>query len=130
METSAPKVMNGRNAKLFPVPSTDKILEEAHVKFDCSKEKILASGLNQPFEPANSSPRKIMFYNQSTQRVNLSHPEVPLISTSYENEMGKWSSSVLKTSKDWTVLARIEKYSNIPGHHFFLIVHSFCKPLI
>ena len=124
METSAPKVMNGRNAKLFPVPSTDKILEEAHAKFDCSKEKILASGLNQPFEPANSSPRKIMFYNQSTQRVNLSHPEVPLISTSYENEMGKWSSSVLKTSKDWTVLARIEKYSNIPGHHFFLIVYN------
>ena len=108
--------------KLYSDPNVEHHLQLAKDKFDNDKEKILGITLNQPNEPLNSSPRKLMFSVQSTHRLDLSNPEVPLISTGYENKFGKQSSSYLVSRCDWKVLARIERYSKCPGHHYYLIV--------
>lgn len=97
-------------------------LKESHELYDDNKERILGVALNQPFEPLNSSSRKLMFSIQSTHKTNLINPELPLIETGYESRFGETSSSIIKTDSNWTIIAKINKYSNKPNFHYYLIV--------
>ena len=108
--------------KIYHDPSIEDQLDKARAKFNGNMEKILGVGLNQPCEPLNSSSRKIMFSTQSTHRIELLNPEVPLFGTGYEAEFARHSASLIKTECEWTILAKIEKYSKLPGHHYYLIV--------
>ena len=108
--------------KLYNDPNIDKYIGPASEKYDNGNmEKILGIGLNMPFENTNSAARKLMFASQYQQHVCLTNPEVPLISTGYENKFGEVSSSVLEAEEDMQVIARIEKYKDYPGHHYYLI---------
>lgn len=94
--------------------------DEERIQFP---EQILGKGLNQVFNPNNSSPRKIMLSVHSEHNLPLMHPEPPLIGTGYEDKYGDNSSALVKAENNLTVLARIDKFSNAPRkHHYFLLV--------
>lgn len=63
-----------------------------------------------------------MFSSQYQQRVCLEDPEIPYISTGYENLFGQRSSAYVQTDRKWRVIGKIEKFSNAPGHHYYLFV--------
>jgi len=87
-----------------------------------TKEQILGKGLNMPFNVLNSGSRKIMFSTQMDHRVDLFNPEVPLTGTGYENRFGEYTSSFIRSNGKYLVLAKIEKFAHLPGHHYYLIV--------
>lgn len=87
-------------------------------------EQMLGRSLEQPFCNTNSGSRKLMHSTHLEQRLPLIHPEVPIIQTGYENEFGRYSSSFYEASDDLVVLAKIQKFSDKPNHHYFLIVQN------
>ena len=109
--------------KLYDDPGIDKHITAASEIYDeGNMEKMLGVGLNMPFESANSASRKNMFSSQYQQHVCLEDAEIPYISTGYENLFGQHSSSFIKADRNWTVIGKVEKFSNRPGHHYFLFV--------
>lgn len=108
--------------KLYDEPDIDKHIMAASEKYNDKMEKMLGIGLNMPFECTNSASRKNMFSSQYQQRVCLEEPEIPYISTGYENLFGQRSSSFIRTDRKWRVIGKVEKFSNAPGHHYFLFV--------
>ena len=108
--------------KLYDDVDIDKHIMAASEKYNDDMEKMLGIGLNMPFECTNSASRKNMFSSQYQQRVCLEDPEIPYISTGYENLFGQRSSAYVRTDRKWRVIGKIEKFSNAPGHHYYLFV--------
>lgn len=108
--------------KLYDDVDIDKHIMAASEKYNDDMEKMLGIGLNMPFECTNSASRKNMFSSQYQQRVCLEDPEIPYISTGYENLFGQRSSAYIQTDRKWRVIGKIEKFSNAPGHHYYLFV--------
>jgi hypothetical protein len=109
--------------KLYNDANIDKHIDAASKKYDTNNmEKMIGVGLNMPFEAENSAARKNMYSSQYQQHVCLVEPEVPYISTAYENKFGQHSSSFITSDRLWHVFAKVEKFSNKPGHHYFLIL--------
>ena len=108
--------------KLYDDVDIDKHIMVASEKYNDNMEKMLGIGLNMPFECTNSASRKNMFSSQYQQRVCLEDPEIPYISTGYENLFGQRSSAYVQTDRKWRVIGKIEKFSNAPGHHYYLFV--------
>lgn len=108
--------------KLYDDIDIDKHIMAASEKYNDDMEKMLGIGLNMPFECTNSASRKNMFSSQYQQRVCLEDPEIPYISTGYENLFGQRSSAYVQTDRKWRVIGKIEKFSNAPGHHYYLFV--------
>lgn len=109
-------------AKLYNDPLIESQLKRARESYSDDKEKILGIGLLQPFEKNNSASRKLMFANQLRQSTQLISPDVPYISTSYENQLGKMNSSLIKADKDYKIIGKVDKYSAFQNHHYYLIV--------
>ena len=108
--------------KLYSDPAIDKHIDTAGKKYNDHMEKMIGVGLNMPCECENSAARKDMFASQYQQHVCLVNPEIPYLATGYENLFGHHSSSYVKADRTWRVFAKIEKFSNRPGHHYYLIV--------
>lgn len=108
--------------KLYDDVDIDKHIITASEKYNDNMEKMLGIGLNMPFECTNSASRKNMFSSQYQQRVCLENPEIPYISTGYENLFGQRSSAFVQTDRKWRVIGKIEKFSNAPGHHYYLFI--------
>ena len=108
--------------KLYSDPAIDKHIDAAGKKYNDHMEKMIGVGLNMPCECENSAARKNMYSSQYQQHVCLVEPEVPYLMTSYENLFGQHSSSYVESDRNWRVFAKVEKFSNKPGHHYFLIV--------
>lgn len=87
-------------------------------------EHILGRSLLQPFCNTNSGSRKLMHSTHLEQRLALMNPEVPIIQTGYENEFGKYASSVYKSDDEYVVLNKIQKFNEIPNQHYFLIIQN------
>lgn len=87
------------------VNSYDQIISESErVRFP---EQMLGKCLNQPNTWSNAGARKILFSTQYDQRLPLIHPEVPLVSTGYENQYGEASSSFKVTSSEYSELVTL-----------------------
>lgn len=84
-------------------------------------EYILGKGLMEPFANTNSGSRKLMFGVNLEQALPLSKPEVPIIQTGYEIRYGDLSSAIVKAESDFEVIAKINKFSHLPNHHYLLI---------
>lgn len=108
--------------KLYSDPAIDKHIMASSKKYNHDMERMIGVGLNMPFECTNSAPRKNMFSSQYQQKVCLENPEIPYIATGYENLFGHHSSSFIKSDRQWRVIGKIEKFSNCPGHHYFLFL--------
>lgn len=87
-----------------------------------SMEQILGKGLLQPFNGANAGARKIMHSTHRDHVFSLMSGEKAIIETGYEIRFGDYSSSITKADADYTVIAKISKFSTNPNHHFWLIV--------
>ena len=85
-------------------------------------ELILCKGLKQPFNNTNSGPRKIMQGTQMEQATQLLNAEAPIISTGYENKLAKVSSNFITADRNYQVVAKIPKFSNLPNYHYWLIL--------
>lgn len=89
-----------------------------------SYDYMLGRGLTQPFSPANSGSRKLMF---GVHREHLMIPkrgEVAIIQTGFESEFGKVSSSYVEAGSDYTVIYKIPKFAYRPDNHYYLIVQN------
>lgn len=89
-----------------------------------SKEEMLGKGLNIPNNATNSGARKIMNGTHQSHTLVLSKGEVPYLATGYENRFGEKSSSIIRTDKDYEVIAKISKFSYAPNHHYYLILRD------
>lgn len=94
---------------------------EKHLK---SPEQFLGKGLKQPFNNTNSSSRKILFSTQFEHSIPLYNAEVALISTGYENEFGRYSSSLKINDTTQEVYAKISKFEHDPNYHYWMIFKS------
>ena len=82
-----------------------------------NQEYTLAKCLKQPFSNTNSGSRKIMFGIQLEQCMPINDPEVPIITTGYENQFGQYSSNFVVADKNYVVVAKIPKFANDPNRH-------------
>lgn len=104
------------------VNSYDQIISESErVRFP---EQMLGKCLNQPNTWSNAGARKILFSTQYDQRLPLIHPEVPLVSTGYENQYGEASSSFKVTSSEYSVLKKIKKYSFVNDDYYLIVKNT------
>ena len=87
-----------------------------------SVESMLGYGLVLPFSNAVSGARQILFSNQRGHVFPLICPEKAILETGYEIRFGDYSSSVTKADSDYTVIAKISKFSFAPNHHYWLIL--------
>lgn len=81
---------------------------------------MLGKGSMMPFAASNSGSRKLMFGTQLEHRLPLLNPDVPFISTGYEREFGKYSSSFVETKEDLDVIGIVPKFSWNPKHHYYV----------
>jgi DNA-directed RNA polymerase beta subunit len=95
---------------------------DKNMKDKPSTEHMLGYGLLAPFSPSISGARQILFANQKTHVFPLLCPEKAILETGYEIRFGDYSSSVTKADSDYTVIAKISKFSFAPNHHYWLIV--------
>ena len=87
-----------------------------------TREHLFSKGLIMPFNCTNSGTRKLMFSTNLEQRLPLNNPDVPYVSTGYENQFGEYSSSFRIAEENYTIIARIAKFSNRPRDHYYLIL--------
>lgn len=89
-----------------------------------TKEQMLGKGLVQPFTDSTSGVRKLMFGVHIEQALPLNHPEVPFISTGFENAFSDRSSSVIRAESDYEVVAQICKFAADPKRQYILILRD------
>ena len=85
-------------------------------------EHRLAKGLFQPFNDTNSGSRKLLANVHREHAVPLLNPEVALITTGYENEFGRYSSSFIEAKSDYLVISKIAKFSKLQAYNYIVIL--------
>ena len=95
-----------------------------------SLEEMLGKGLNIPNNATNSGARKIMNGTHQSHSLVLARGEIPFVATGYENEFGNHSSSIIKSDRNYEVIAKISKFSYAPNHHYYLILRDLNSPLL
>ena len=83
---------------------------------------LLGRTLMQPFKPANSGSRALMNSIHTEQFMVQSHGEPPIISTGFEDEFGRKSTSYIQAKHNYTVLYKVYKFSNNPLHYYLIVV--------
>lgn len=90
-----------------------------------SLDHMLGKGSMMPFNASNSGSRKLMFGINLEQRLQLLSPDVPIVSTGYEEQFGEYSSSFISSKDELEILAIIPKFKSKPyGHRFYIVVDS------
>ena len=87
-------------------------------------DSVLGKTLMQPFRPANSGPRALMYTVHVTQSMCVNEAEVPIICTGYEDKFAQYSSSFEEAEHQYQVVAKIYKYSPEYPSHYYLIVYD------
>ena len=85
-------------------------------------EHMLGNGSMMPFNCTNSGMRKLMFGVNLPQRLTLIDPDVPYVQTGFENQYGEYSSSFEISDDNYSVIAKIPKFSSSPNSHFFILL--------
>lgn len=85
-------------------------------------EYRLGKELLMPFAASSSGARKLMFATHQDHCMALMHPEMALISTGFESEFGKRSSTFTVADYDAEVVAKIPKFMNSPESNYYLII--------
>lgn len=91
-------------------------------------EQRLGATILQPFTGLNSGNRKLMWAIHHQHKMNLVHGEAPYISTGNENEFLKYSSSFVQADCDKVVIGFVDKFRDLPGFHYWLIVANTDGP--
>lgn len=85
-------------------------------------EKILAKGLYQPFNSANSGSRKLLHGSQLEQVVQVKDAQMASITTGYEIQYGDYNSSKVVAENEYEVVAIISKFSFNPKLVYYTIL--------
>lgn len=85
------------------------------------KDNFLSKDVLTIANKINSS-RNIMYNSHLEQFVVLKNPEFPRIFQNYENEVGRFSSSKYESDREWTVVAKISKFSDYPDQNYLLVL--------
>lgn len=104
--------------------ATNPFIESIQNASITNMESVLGKGLNVPNNATSSGARKILASIHQSHSLVLSRAEMPYVGTGYENRFGDLSSSILETSDDMEVLAKIPKFSYAPNHHYYLILKN------
>lgn len=89
-----------------------------------SMEQVYGKGLMMPLVSSNSGSRRIMFGTQTEHMLMLMNPEPALFQTGYETRFGEHSSSFTIADQDYSIIAKIPKFSFNEGHHYYLILKT------
>lgn len=100
-------------------------LAEVNERIGGNRTKVLSRCLPQPFTTSNSAYRKLMFAIHEEHALCIINPERPYVATGHENKFGEKSSSYVVSNSNLTVAAKIQKYPNIPNHHYWLITTDY-----
>ncbi len=84
---------------------------------------MLGRSLAQPFKPANSCSRGLMYSIHYEQSMPLLYGETPIIQTGYQNEFGRNSTSYVTAASDYTVLHKVYKFEG-KNDHYYLIIYD------
>lgn len=83
---------------------------------------LLGRTLMQPFKPANSGSRALMNSVHTEQFMVQSHGEPPIISTGFEDEFGRKSTSYIQAKHNYIVTHKIYKFSHNPSHYYLIVM--------
>ena len=101
---------------------TEKMLQEKEKMYHGKDDHLGLTLLT--FPQYISATRSTMFTNHLKQFNVLNEPEFPYVFTNYENIFGKNSSSLVLAKTHYEVIARIEKFPDIPGHLYCLFLYD------
>lgn len=87
-------------------------------------EEVGGKGLMMPNATSTSGSRRYLQSSQLEQVEPLLYPEPPFFQTGMENQFGFYSSDFVQADDDYEVIAKIPKFTQIPDHHYFMIVKS------
>jgi DNA-directed RNA polymerase beta subunit len=105
---------------LANVINIDKQIEES-IKNLPDYNYMLGRTLMQPFKPANSGSRALMYAVHSEHLMVPTNGEVPNIQTGFETEFGRSSSSYIAADSDLKVLYKIPKFEFNPNHYYLIV---------
>ena len=92
-------------------------LEEAERRFGGTDDVFGMTALTNP--GYISGARSIMFTNHLKQLINLENPDYPLVSTNYENVVGRNNTTLKKAKQNWTVDDKIYKFDG--DHQMYVL---------
>lgn len=84
---------------------------------------MLGRTLMQPYKPANSGSRALMYSVHTEHLLTPLHGEVPIIQTGFETEYGKHSSSYVVSNHNYRVMNKIQKF-DLSDSIYYLIVQD------
>lgn len=99
-------------------------VHEAENRVGENMERMLGSGLRQPFSNTNSGQRKLMFKVHSDHVMPLNNGVKAHLETGYEIRFGDESSSIVTTDSDYRVVKKISKFSFSPNHCYWLLLED------
>ena len=82
---------------------------------------MLGRTLMQPFKPANSGSRALMYAVHSEHLMVPTNGEVPNTQTGFETEFGRCSSSYVTADSDLQVMYKIPKFDFNPNHYYLIV---------
>ena len=100
------------------------LIDNAFERMGHNPEAMAGSGLLMPGNNLVAGARRLMFSTHTSHRLMLLNGEKAIIETGYENRFGDYSSSILKTDRNFNVVAKISKFSFSPNHHYYLIMED------
>jgi len=71
-----------------------------------------------------SGPRAHMVSNFIEQMIMINEPEIPKMLTGFEKEFASYNDSLVMAKTNYHILYRIEKFPNMPGSHYTLVLQD------
>ena len=86
---------------------------------------MLGRTLMQPYKPANSGSRALMYSVHTEHLLTPLHGEVPIIQTGFETEYGKHSSSYVVSNHNYKVVNKIQKFDLSDSIYYLIVQKNF-----
>lgn len=93
------------------------------IKYLPSYDYMLGRTLMQPFRPANSGSRALMTSVHTEHLLIPTKGEIPIVNTGYENQFGKYSTSLVESSANYTIIAKVNKFE-LSNSNYYLIIRD------
>ena len=93
------------------------------IKYLPSYDYMLGRTLMQPFRPANSGSRALMTSVHTEHLLIPTKGEIPIVHTGYENQFGKYSTSLVESSANYTIIAKVNKFE-LSNSNYYLIIRD------
>jgi len=103
-------------------------LEEHNAK--TNPDEVLGIFNMIPLVEKLSGPRAHMVSNFMEQMIMLNNPEIPRVFTGREKEFASFNDSLIKANTNFHVLHKIDKFPNLPGSHYTLVLQDVATGVV